>query len=683
MDLSTPPPTHSNQPEAVETMRTQLVDMARALMLVLDKDVKQDDDKERMRSLALGTLKTYSADTDTPTSTIPGAGATPHGLITPETTPVLTPVMSKSHQQSRDDVSENQSSPETLVLPVALISSVDKDRHFTTAAAAESLPKITTKNLNPFLAIFGKSSSSSPVQQEPSGTMDPTGATLPGTQNKKGTWFRKSRRSSKVTSPLLVTSPLSVTSTTLSASGRHRSDSSPCASRSPQSSFGGEGRPLTMVMAGTTATAATTTADRIKAPSRRFSASFSFQHRISQSKPAATARTSITATPINDVSMSMSSNGEPMQSTTQRQQSQNQDQYQHQHHRYSDFSSTARQDPVNHTVTGSFFDSVSDDDSDTDEEPLPRTQHMLGGPPGSGSWQNYQQQQQQCHRLHQGAQDNLSARREEVEVTPSRYHDSGSDDDSDDEDEEDEEDEEEDEDDETDDEVEQDIDDWSRSGCDHRHQEYSHRHVDSQTLEGYVHQFDDAPPPSYLSLIQSDNSAEDISTVSLSLLEQLLELLHQFEAHLLDQSRTPAFCASASTSLVASSRQLWLARHPQSVAAFAYVLIELEQAGILSSAMCATWTTRSSQVQPYDTTSSQGTAAAADDSDIVSEQDWLSMAGNVSTEAHLAKAMLVLEQSCIHGMDPVRWHGRNSEAAVSASLRDQWVSRVQRISTVA
>ncbi|KAF9196299.1 hypothetical protein BGZ50_001049 [Haplosporangium sp. Z 11] len=663
---STPPPTSSNQSEAVEAMRNQLVGMARALMLVLDKDIKQEDDKGRIRSLALDTLMTYSTDTDTSTNSNSGTDAAQHGLITPETTPVSTPVMSVSQQQPRDDVSENQSSPEILTLPVAILSSVNKDRHFTTATTAEPLPKIATKSLNPFLTLFGKNLSSSPVQQEPSGTMDPIGAALPETQNKKGAWFKKPRRASKVTLPLLVPP------TTPSASGSHRSDSSPCASKSPQPSFGGAGRPLTMAMTGTTATTATMTTDRTKASSRRFSAPFSFQRRISQSKPAATARTSISANPINDVSMSMSSNGETMQSTTQRQQSQNQSQYQYQHRRYSGISSFARQDPVSSTATGSFFDSVSDDDSDTDEEPLPRTQHILGGPPGFDSWQTYQQQQQQQrHRLCQEAQDNLRARQEEVEVRSSRYHDCGSDDDSEDDD-----------DDETDDEEEEDINAGLGPSHGHRRHEYSQRHVDSQTLEGYVHQFDDAPPPSYHSLIRSDNTVTATRTVSIPLLETLLELLHQFEAHLLDQFRTPAFRASASTSLVASCRQSWLARHPQSIAAFAYVLIELEQTGILPSAMCATWTTPSAQVQPCDTTSLQGTTVAAS-RDIVSEQDWLSMAGNVSTEAHLAKAMLVLEQSCIHGMDPVRWHGRNSETAVNTSLRDQWVCKVLRISTMA
>ncbi|KAF9994580.1 hypothetical protein BGZ65_009785, partial [Modicella reniformis] len=250
----------------------------------------------------------------------------------------------------------------------------------------------------------------------------------------------------------------------------------------------------------------------------------------------------------------------------------------------------------------------------------------------------------------------------------------------------------------------------------------------STTLEGYVHQYndDDIPPPSYYSLIQQDQmnrscraaAAESVPIItqpaismqrSSLVLHQLLDLLHQFEDHVQNQFKTPAFrssssCPSSST-MTSPHRQLWLNRNPQTVVSFAYVLIELEQTGLLPGAMCATWTGWNLHQQGQSTTTTTCTPASSSSSSSpsaltpvscsnsvemegeqefsMSEQDWLTMAGNASTQSHLAKALIALEQCCVYGMDQARWHGHcdTNDLNGHGRRRERWIAQVQSIIT--
>jgi hypothetical protein len=144
-------------------------------------------------------------------------------------------------------------------------------------------------------------------------------------------------------------------------------------------------------------------------------------------------------------------------------------------------------------------------------------------------------------------------------------------------------------------------------------------------------------------------------------LASLLNLLHTFESHLLNHHKTSSFQQQ--------SRQAWLDRNPQTVASFAYLLIELQQAGILPTAMHPSWLSSSSSSSP-----------AALETMMMSEQDWLSMTGNAATEADLAKALLALEQNCLLGMDPVLWRQQGEEREGG---RGAWIRQVQAIHTSA
>ncbi|KAI7832475.1 hypothetical protein BC939DRAFT_435591 [Gamsiella multidivaricata] len=221
-----------------------------------------------------------------------------------------------------------------------------------------------------------------------------------------------------------------------------------------------------------------------------------------------------------------------------------------------------------------------------------------------------------------------------------------------------------------------------------------------------MHQFDDGmPPPSYHSLIQQGSvptvlstsppssllqpSSATIEAISSSTLQTLLDLLHQFEYHLCDAFRHSTFQRSTAESVLSARRQAWRSRQPRTVASFAYILIELEQTAILPSAMCDTWT------NPPGGSISGMDSASGVERIRVSEQEWLAMTGNAATEAHLAKAMLILEECCVHGMDPVHWHGSGSSADPDADSDDdaddyevdgvrttrcrRWVARVQAI----
>ncbi|KAF9956992.1 hypothetical protein BGZ70_009685 [Mortierella alpina] len=382
---------------------------------------------------------------------------------------------------------------------------------------------------------------------------------------------------------------------------------------------------------------------------------------------------------------------------------------------------------ISQTATGSYFDSVSDDESDTEEEEiLQRTVQRPATQSAPLPYPRHSRPVQQQESYGYGTVDNTDT----------------------DADEESERDETDDDDDDEDDDDEDDEDNNAHGGQqqgDNETQErdlirarYSWRSVNPQTLEGYEHQFDDAPPPSYHSLTRSDPHATSSESspsalqpssllpqpmLMVSALPQLLDLLHEFEEHLQDSFRTASFRRPASPDALTttvgaaangqsiSRRQSWLARHPQTVVSFAYLLIELEQTGILPTAMCASWTGRG--VPPLSTPATSATsgafAAAARPSTLMltstqpttttiidgstsiatTEQEWLALAGNASTEMQLAKAMLALEQSCVFGMDPERWHGHVRRGdhptgrATAGQARDRWIARVHSISAFA
>jgi len=175
-----------------------------------------------------------------------------------------------------------------------------------------------------------------------------------------------------------------------------------------------------------------------------------------------------------------------------------------------------------------------------------------------------------------------------------------------------------------------------------------------------------------------------IESHPLAHLSQLLELLHHFKDHVLDTFKTPAFqikglpSSSSTTTPPASPtlesassasdrhhyrRESWQSRRPQTVASFAYLLIEFEQSGLLF---------------PPNATLFLISAASSPTSLFCrSEQDWLANTGNATTVSQLAMALLALEQTCqdqaMMALD--HWH--------SSSARDQWILQVQSLSTTA
>ncbi|KAF9550229.1 hypothetical protein EC957_001136 [Mortierella hygrophila] len=389
--------------------------------------------------------------------------------------------------------------------------------------------------------------------------------------------------------------------------------------------------------------------------------------------------------------------------------------------------------PSTRTTTGSFFDSVSDDsDSDSDE----------GFPSQYQQRQQYQHQLQQAPPPHYYQQQHVQPQQQQSAAVSSRQHEQDhryqsydSDDDSDSSEGEEEE-ESEDDSVEDSDEEDLDVDDEEETNSSYH---YHDQQVVNPELEGNMHEFDDAPPPpSYHSLIRAEADAarsaalatlfargqqqqhthshahihahahssppstlltglyppnsttssssssiitptEQASTppassspqVSPTVLANLLTLLHTFESHLLAHHKTPSFQAQQPTAATMSRRQAWLDRNPQTIASFAYLLIELQQTGILPAAMSPSW----SSTSPSSSPSSPGSSLSASMALGMSEQDWLSMTGNAATEADLAKALLALEQSCLLAMDPVLWR---SEGGVT---RDAWMRQVQAIIT--
>ncbi|KAH7044759.1 hypothetical protein BKA57DRAFT_88515 [Linnemannia elongata] len=486
---------------------------------------------------------------------------------------------------------------------------------------------------------------------------------------------------------------------------------------------------------------------------RRFSTPFQFSLRGPGSRRStlSTANSTSTSTsrapppPSSSLSSSSSSSGQISPSTSSFPRQPHRQpvgpQSRPQYYYYSAAAGNPQQlGPSTRTATGSFFDSVSDDDSDSDEDPPSQYQQrqqyqyqsQQAPPPNYHQQQRVQPQQQQSAAV--------SSRQDEQDR---RYRSYDSDDDSDTSEEE--EDSESNSDEDSDEEDSDEDEEETNSSYRHRHQQQV---VNPDTLEGYTHLFDDAPPPpSYHSLIRAEADAArsaalatlsargrqqqqqqqphahahvhihadarsspaayphtsaimpstlltglyasssfittptaqtstppapSSSQVSPTVLANLLTLLHTFETHLLTQYKTPSFQAQQSTAAgTMSRRQAWLDRNPQTVASFAYLLIELQQTGILPTAMSPSWS--SSSISPSSSPSSPSSSLSL--ALEMSEQDWLSVTGNAATEADLAKALLALEQNCLLAMDPVHWHQEGEER------REAWTRQVQAIIT--
>ncbi|KAF9575760.1 hypothetical protein EC968_001547 [Mortierella alpina] len=784
-------------------MEHQITVLAQALLSVLDVGVKDDQEKERIRRLALDVLKSYP----------PSAPPSPsdhwdpyvrHGLLTPEATPVSTPVMSATMQRPTGTPESTSTSrieghahhlsesPEALTLPCSMLSSdtdmcvndrghdsdhprssgegstlQDSVSHFSdyrihfpvqegpslpttggdhvpkVTVRARRLSKMTMPNLSPFLSVFGKAHSGAVEQAKGRVVEDPSSAIATGATEdtpsavKRNTWFLRHRRGSKTDSSTSSASTFEATSASVLTS------------------------PAAAPASSSTTTATTTTVMETRQPSRRrFSTPLNFQRRraasivqparmatlqttmtaVTEGTKATTAATTTAAAIVAGRSFSCSGVETTTSPTAEGSQNGLSSFARSQHNGYHPTALNTRL--ISQTATGSYFDSVSDDESDTEEEVLQRTvQRTAQRPTAQSAPLPYPRHSRpvQSQYYNYGNVDNT-----DTDADEESERDETDDDDDDDEDEDEEDDEDE-------DQSENSNEDEGQQE-DHEPQELdlicarrSWRSVNPQTLEGYEHQFDDAPPPSYHSLTRSDPHAlssgpspgtlsPPSSSSSLpppmmagSTLSRLLELLHEFEEHLRDSFRTASFrrssspCTDALTTVNGaaaihhglSRRQSWLARHPQTVVSFAYLLIELEQTGILSDAMSASWTGLGISASTQASSSTSGNVAPAErpsstltltltstetetpngsallaTTTTTTEQAWLAMAGNATTEMQLAKAMLVLEQNCVHGMDPVRWHGHARTGdptgrTTTIHRRDRWMAKVQSISAFA
>ncbi|KAF9113291.1 hypothetical protein BGX27_001883 [Mortierella sp. AM989] len=393
-------------------------------------------------------------------------------------------------------------------------------------------------------------------------------------------------------------------------------------------------------------------------------------------------------------------------------------------------------EPATRTATGSFFDSVSDDDSDTDDEILQRhrqattdssNQFAASARGPHQSYNRYQQRQLAQGNVHYDVYDRDLETDRDGNGNDARSE-----------------------------QAESDHDESTASQAiqllgysQEAFNPYvatttttttyaSQSQFDSQTLEGYNHQFDDAPPPSYHSLVRADSAivattGSTSSSSSLlhhpasatsrnftpSVLQGLLNLLQEFEDHILDQFKTLSFrepsgpsittaATSATVVAMSSHRRSWRSRHPETISSFAYILIELEQTGILPSALRETWRRNSmstssstslalthivpsfenATIAPVISSSSSSSSSFPPRpssvytveviSTQVSQQDWLTMTGNATTESDLAKAMLILEQNCVPAMNPTRWLGRGvgGDIANAVSTREIWIAQV-------
>ncbi|KAF9082255.1 hypothetical protein BGX23_012650 [Mortierella sp. AD031] len=613
------------------------------------------------------------------------------------------------------------------------------------------------KSKNPFLAMFGKSTTHTPSPLSPlQGPVSTSGseghAHLSSTggkeavpvprkgkkasgdedagSKKRTSWFKPSTQRRRANT--MVALPVSGPGESLNEGGVgslrsiHRGSTFSTPSSSATSATVTASGPESSAPRASTTT--TTAAGPLA--SRRFSASFHFNLRGGSQRP--TLSTANNSNSSSSQSLSSGQHSPVSPSFPRSVQAQSTGSQQGRQYSYSSGQGHQHLGPSTTTATGSFFDSVSDDsDSDDDlpyqcqrqyqrqyqqqyqsQPPLTPQYQSARRPANHPTSQYYAQQQEE---------EAATARQQER-----RYHVYDSEDSETDEDEESSDDDS--------DEVEDDDEEERRhSSRQYQHQQQQRRQVNPDTLEGYEHRFEDAPPPpSYHSLIQSDathaaavattstttstdaytyphtttimltglsssssssstiitpttattSSPSSRHTVSAPILNQLLQLLHHFESHLLDNFKTPSFQPSTATSTTGTTtndtatsnrRQAWLDRNPKTVASFAYLLIELQQTGILPTAMSPAWSSSPSLTPP---TSSSSSTTVSRPLFEMSEQDWLSMTGNASTEADLAKAMVALEQNCHHGLDPARWRRQQPQ---SVSVRDAWVHQVQTI----
>ncbi|KAF8956004.1 hypothetical protein BGZ46_002485, partial [Entomortierella lignicola] len=770
--LSPTAPCTSECKHTISKLHDQIAELAQALIYVLDgrvdngsKAVTDENETEHIRNKALEALRSYTSSDN--------AHRVNHGLVTPETTPTSTPVMSIRPQRRfslpdsssyiRSRTSQNSESESNGSMALAL-SNHDRDpilqdsvSHFSgyrmsfpskntnsTSEAGQNQypedsteltttgPNSQTKTKNRFLAIFGKNRSDSlQGSGEASGslTLRDKDDVMKG-KDKQGSGQGKSRSNSWFNPSEAKTSRWKIT--TSKKDNQHQNHAS--ASSAQRSNW-----PSSYSSSTSSNCHEFLSASSSLTPSPNLTPMASSSRENSSRRPStasATPRPTTTMSlPIFIPTMAtttvadMRLDAAPSTSAIAIEPRHRQQTYQHPEslqQRQSMYSSTNpnfSSEPVTQTAINSFFDSVSDDESDTDDEVLQRhgRSHVhSSNQPTSQSYNQLQQNAQRVirHEVHDRDQ-----------VTDS---DSNSDY----------------------------VDSESERSTDYDQERFyphmttaavinpstgynSLRQFDPHTLEGYDHQFDDAPPPSYHSLIRADDSNNTIVSSShsafqlqhqpisminngQSILQILLNCLHEFEDHIPTQFKTPAFrepsdsidtSAGSTTRTVSSRRHFWRSRNPETIASFAYILMELEQVGILPTAMQEGWRRRSSGSTstlspfltftniPVSTTSTSSLTVSPPATTInearvmstaivpeVSEQDWLTMTGNASTESHLAKAMLILEQNCVQAMDPIRWHGCNNIVGSSGNgedatavmesttqTRDRWIAQVAEI----
>ncbi|KAG0028669.1 hypothetical protein BGZ82_008313 [Podila clonocystis] len=154
-----------------------------------------------------------------------------------------------------------------------------------------------------------------------------------------------------------------------------------------------------------------------------------------------------------------------------------------------------------------------------------------------------------------------------------------------------------------------------------------------------------------VSLASSATSSSSISS-STPTLPTLLSLLHCLESRLSASQRSASFTKYPSS----SERESWRARQPGTIVSFAYVLIALEQTGVAPGAMSASW------------------RGARDSVGKTKEDQWLAMTGNAETEKDLARALLVLAKD---GLAGERWYANDEEEEEEVRSWDEWVDRVE------
>ncbi|KAF9372635.1 hypothetical protein CPC16_002313 [Podila verticillata] len=628
-------------------------------------------------------------------SSSPSAFKSAAGMVTPETTPVSTPVISASsrittspspsvlyprqHQRqpssSSSTISMVFSPPTTASFQATLSGQYPNPAALTLPSAimAVESPKKTKKKKSAFLAIFQ-------ARGEGDETLGKGQGTGTGAEEGKKAWYKKSSR--RLTMPSSTPSgPSSLAQAT------------PASPRSLQ------------------ATSTSTTA-------RRFSASFGFHLKGASSSSSS----SLPPTPP----LPRSTYGQAREARSEC------------HRQYAQYPASrrpsARHEPRT-AGTGSFLDSVSDESTTEDEEKEEVLQRRGVVP---------QQQQVQSRERYQTFDSDESTDTEEESE------------------------EEEEEDSEYSEEEKEQVEDtrgqqqqrrpWHRwtvqqassssssSPQQQRQRQGPIRSATSssadqtrQTLEGYEHNFDDAPPPAYQSSVAPppppplassssnvitplsvsgslarqysipprnhhsptssassaprarpsppsiptrslstasfpsmevmDFSSSSCSSLPLSSLDSgstsstsittssslptLLSLLHSLESHLHPAQRSTAFSKSPSS----PERESWRARKPHTVASFAYVLIALEQTGIAPA--LGAW--REARPEGRKT----------------KEEEWLAMTGNAATEQDLARALLVLAQEAL-SVGEMAWRPEGAEDEDGAiGSWAQWVEQVR------